>query len=75
MGGITDSTKRYGFWKKSSMNWSGVFYIGIQNFVSNPKLLRGFLGLQVTTASPCYCGNVAEITQKAVQVAVLHDCL
>jgi hypothetical protein len=26
MGGITDSTKRYGFWKKSSINWSGVFY-------------------------------------------------
>ncbi len=26
-GGITDSTKRYGFWKKSSMNRSGVFYM------------------------------------------------
>jgi hypothetical protein len=26
MGGITDSTKRYGFLKKSSTNWSGVFY-------------------------------------------------
>ncbi len=26
MGGITDSTKRYCFWKKSSTNWSGVFY-------------------------------------------------
>ncbi len=26
MGGISDSTKRYGFWKKSSMNRSGVFY-------------------------------------------------
>jgi hypothetical protein len=27
MGGITDSTKRYGFWKKSLTNWSGVFYL------------------------------------------------
>ena len=25
MGGITDSTRRYGFWKKSPTNWSGVF--------------------------------------------------
>jgi hypothetical protein len=27
MGGITDSTKRYGFWKKFSTNWSGVFFV------------------------------------------------
>jgi hypothetical protein len=27
MGGITDSTKRYGYWKKSSTNRSGVFYL------------------------------------------------
>ncbi len=26
MGGITDSTKRCGFWKKSLTNWSGVSY-------------------------------------------------
>jgi hypothetical protein len=26
MGGITDSTKRYGFWKKSLTNRPGVFY-------------------------------------------------
>jgi hypothetical protein len=26
MGGITESTKRYGFLKKSSTNQSGVFY-------------------------------------------------
>jgi hypothetical protein len=25
MGGITDSTKRYGFWKMSLTNWSSVF--------------------------------------------------
>jgi hypothetical protein len=30
MGGITDSTKRYGFWKKSLTNQSGVFYTTTQ---------------------------------------------
>jgi hypothetical protein len=29
MGGMTDSTKRYGFRKKSSTNRSGVFYISM----------------------------------------------
>jgi hypothetical protein len=37
MGGITDSIKRYVFWKKPSMNRSGVFYPSIQKFTARPS--------------------------------------
>jgi hypothetical protein len=41
MGIITDSTKRYDFWKKSSMNRSGVFYL------KHDESVRGGVTLQI----------------------------
>ncbi len=35
IGGITDSTKRYGFWKKILTNQSGVFYEPLDNLHSS----------------------------------------
>jgi hypothetical protein len=45
MGGFTDSTKRYGFWKKSWTNWSGVFYAVTDGMLTLGKIYCIFIGI------------------------------